>query len=88
MRDPFAGYDAWLERPYQDMMEDSDHFYDWAEAEGYDLDAPGQLDEANHAYEQYLEASAEDDAVAQHEAYLDRLEWEAEEIDEYYEEGW
>lgn len=85
MRDPFIGYDQWLERPYQEMMGDSDKFNDWAESEGYDLEDNVQLKEAEEAYEYYIEASAEDDAEAQYERYLDRLEMEAEERE--YDEG-
>lgn len=88
MRDPFANYDAWLERPYQEMMNAGDDFVEWAEMEGYDLDDSAQTNEAEKAYHDYLDACAEEDAVNRHEAYLDRLEWEAEEIDDYFEEGW
>lgn len=83
MRDPFIGYDTWLERPYQEMMEDSDKFYDWAESEGFNLEEPDQLKEAEEAYEDYYEAMAEDDAEAQYERYLDRLEMEAEEREDW-----
>lgn len=86
MNDPFANYDQWLEQPYQDMMAESDAFYDWAEEEGYDLDDPEELARAEADYEDYLEASYEDEAESQYEAHLDRLEREAEERD--YEEDW
>ncbi len=81
-----SSYDAWLEAPYQDMMEESDRFYDWAEEEGYDLDDPEDLAKAEADYEDYLEASYEDEAEAKYEAHLDRLEMEAEERE--YDEGW
>lgn len=38
MRDPFANYDAWLERPYQDMMDESDRYYQWCEDNDMDPD--------------------------------------------------
>lgn len=85
MRDPFKGYDEWLERPYQEMMDDSDKFVDWAESEGYDLDDPAQLQEAEDDYMEYIESMADDYAEAQYERYLDRLEMEDEERD--YDEG-
>lgn len=84
MRDPFANYDAWLERPYQDMMEDSDRFVDWAEEEGYDLDDVADMNLAEQMYEAMLSDSYESEAEAQAEAYLDRLEYEAQEEDEYF----
>ncbi len=82
MRDPFANYDAWLERPYQDMIEESDRFFDWAEEEGYDLDDPAQEEQALADYEDYIQSCYEDEAEAKYEAYLDRMEMEAEERDE------
>ena len=87
MRDPFANYDAWLERPYQEMMDAGDDFVEWAESEGYDLDDPGQYAEAEADYEDYLADCAEEGALARYEAYQDRMEMEAEES-EWYEEGW
>lgn len=57
MRDPFANYDAWLEAPYQDMIAESDAFYDWAEAEGFDVEDPEDLALAELAYESYIESS-------------------------------
>lgn len=82
MRDPFANYDNWLERPYQDMIEESDRFFDWAEEEGYDLDDPAQEEQALADYEDYIQSCYEDEAEAKYEAYLDRMEMEAEERDE------
>lgn len=54
-----AAYDQWLERPYQEMMEEEDRFSDWAESEGFDLDDPAQASEAEHAYLTYCEEMAE-----------------------------
>lgn len=54
MRDPFAGYDAWLERPYQDMMEESDRFYAWCEEAGVDPDDP----EADRLYADAMDSDA------------------------------
>ena len=86
MRDPFIGYDNWLEAPYQDMMEDSERFYDWAEEEGYDFDDPEEMKQAELAYEAWLWDCEEAKAEAAYEAYLDRMEEESEEreYDEYY----
>jgi hypothetical protein len=81
-----SSYDAWLERPYQEMMEESDHFYDWAEEQGYDLEDPDQLKDAEEDYLDYIEAANEERDVAAYEAHLDRLEMEAEERE--YDEGW
>lgn len=86
MRDPFAGYDEWLEEPYQRAIEEGDAFVEWAEMEGYDLNDSAQIKEAEEHYQDYLEYAAEDEAEARYEAYLDRLEMEAEERE--YEEGW
>lgn len=88
MRDPFANYDAWLERPYQEMMDQSDEFYDWADAEGYDLDDPDQLKDAEDAYLDWCESMAEADAEAKYEAYMDRLESEHMEREYDYEDRW
>lgn len=44
MRDPFAGYDQWLERPYQDMIEESDRYFDWCEDNDLDPDDPASQD--------------------------------------------
>jgi hypothetical protein len=82
MRDPFAGYDAWLERPYQDMMEEDERFADWAEEEGYDLDNPDDMVLAEQDYDFWLQDCAEAQAEAKYEAYLDRLEMEAAEADD------
>lgn len=79
MRDPFANYDNWLSSPYEQMMEDDDQFIDWAEEEGYDLDDVAQMDEANQAYDDYIEGLVEANAETKYEAYLDRLEVEADE---------
>lgn len=79
MRDPFAGYDAWLERPYQDMMEESDRFSDWAESEGYDLDDTDVTKKAEEAYLVYLEEINEAMADAAMDA---RLDWEYERMEE------
>lgn len=84
MRDPFANYDAWLERPYQDMMEESDRFVDWAEENDYDLDDLDAMKIAEENYEFWIQDQAESQAEAQYEAYLDRMEYEAQEEDEYF----
>lgn len=88
MRDPFAGYDQWLERPFQDMMDESDQFYEWAENEGYDLDDPDQVKEAEEAYDTYVDDCNEAYNLGKYESHLERLEMEAEEYEydeRYYE---
>lgn len=82
-----SSYDNWLERPYQEMVEREDEFLEWAEMEGFDLDDPAQLNEANEAYDFYLESLYEDEAEALYERHLDRLEMEAEER-EWDDQGW
>lgn len=82
MRDPFSGYDNWLEKPYQDMMVDSERFVDWAEDEGYNLDDPAIALTAENNYEDYIQGSAESRYEMQYEAYLDRLEQEALEMED------
>lgn len=79
MRDVFINYDQWLERPYQNMMEESDKFVDWCDAHDWDPDDPN----ADEAYGNWVESEYEALAEAQHEAYLDRMEYEAHEIDDY-----
>lgn len=71
-RDPFANYDAWLERPYQDMIEESDRFVDWAEEWGFDLDDPTESKNAEEAYQDYLEQLYEDWQIDQYEAAMER----------------
>lgn len=72
MRDPFANYDSWLERPYQDMVEESDRFMDWCEANDVDPDSP-------EAEDLYTSSSVEE--------YDDYVDYNDEESD-YIEEGW
>lgn len=66
------GYDSWLERPYQDMIEESDRFVDWAEEEGYDLDNPEDIVLAEQNYEFWLQDQYEGQAEAQYEAAMER----------------
>lgn len=84
-RDPFAGYDAWLERPYQDMMDESDRYVDWAEEYGYDLDDEIQSRDAEHAYQEHLEQMYEDWQIDQHDAAMERRyeEMMEQEYDDY-----
>ncbi len=76
------GHQEWLERPYQDMVEDSDRFVEWADEEDCYLDDPTSFKEAEIAYEDYLEGLAEDWALSQYESHVDRM------IDEAYEREW
>jgi predicted TPR repeat methyltransferase len=72
-------YDSWLEAPYQDAMEDAEAFSDWAETRGWDLNDSGDIYQATRAYEEWLLAEAEDQAIAQYEYYLERKAEEAQE---------
>ena len=73
MRDPFVNYDSWLEAPYQQMIDESDKFYEWCEENGYeDLDDPDQLKYAEEEYQAWLYDMAESWAESQYEAYCDR----------------
>lgn len=72
MRDPFAGYDAWLERPYQDMIAEADAFYDWCEANDIDPDS----DEAESLYADAMEGEYDYD------------DYEPEDWEYPEEEGW
>ena len=85
MRDPFAGYDAWLEAPYQDAIEDSDRFIEWAEEEGYDFDNPEEMKQAEKDYEEFLAAEYEDEMIARYEDAMERRaeEWAEREWDDY-----
>lgn len=71
-RDPFANYDAWLERPYQDMMDESDRFVDWAEEYGYDLEDQDDIKRAEQGYQEYLEQMYEDWEISQYEDAMER----------------
>jgi hypothetical protein len=68
MRDPFAGYDAWLERPYQDMMDESDKYYAWCEENDLDPDD----EDAVLAYSRWCD-----------DTYEYELEFDYEEDDDY-----
>lgn len=81
-----TNYDNWLERPYQDMYEESERFYDWAEDFDYDLDDPNEAKEAERAYQDYLQDLYEDYAESQYEAYMDRKYDEMMERDRWDEE--
>jgi hypothetical protein len=63
--DPFANYDAWLERPYQDMMDETENFFDWCEDNDIDPDDPEAevlyLNACNEDYEEYDEEEYEAD---------------------------
>jgi len=82
MRDPFAGYDAWLERPYQDMMDASEEFYEWAYENDYDVDDPEDMKAAEEDYQDYLAGMEEDRYLAAYEDAMDRK------FDEMRERDW
>lgn len=73
-----ANYDNWLERPYQDMMDESEKFWDWAEENGYDLSDPDQTLRAEQDYQAWLddmaESWAEDIYERQQDALMDRYD--------------
>jgi len=52
MTDPFRNYDAWLERPYQQQMEEADRFFDFCEDHDLDPDDPDSMT----IYSDYLES--------------------------------
>ena len=56
MRDPFANYDSWLERPYQDACEAADAFIDWCEDHNIDPEHP----DAETLYNDYIDSQYED----------------------------
>lgn len=60
-RDPFANYDAWLERPIQDAYAREDAFTDWCEREDVDPEAP----DAYARYEEWEQGQAEMAAESQ-----------------------
>lgn len=85
MRDPFANYDSYLERPYQDAMAESDAFTDWAESEEYDLDSPTEALLAEKDYQTYLESQYDDYDGEDQEPDWDEIEakeWAGVEYDE------
>lgn len=72
-RDPFANYDAWLEKPIQDAYARGDAFIDWCEREDVDPDAP----DAYARYEEWEQEQAEADAESRAESQWDtRREYE------------
>lgn len=70
------GHQEWLERPYQDMMDESDRYYDWCEENDLDPDSP----EAELAYEDAWASEWDYDDHAEDDDLLD--EW----IEEWYDE--
>lgn len=79
----FVNYDSWLEAPYQQMMDESDRYYEWAEASDLDPDS----EETLAAYDDFLLEMAETWAEEQAERDYDRLEWEYEEMEDWYDES-
>lgn len=73
-----ANYDNWLERPYQQMYDESEKFWDWAEENGYDLSDPDQTLRAEQDYQAWLddmaESWAEDIYERQQDALMDRYD--------------
>ena len=52
-RDPFANYDSWLERPYQDMYEAADHQEYIDEHTTYESECCGEEVDKEEAEEKY-----------------------------------
>jgi hypothetical protein len=46
------GYDAWLERPYQDACADADRYIEWCESRNMDPDEP----ESQVAYSDWIDS--------------------------------
>lgn len=82
MASSLPGYDQWLTQPFEDAIADSDRFWGWAEAEGYDLEDPADMKNAEAAFEGFLEASYEDEMISRYEDAMDRK------YDEMQERGW
>lgn len=70
MASSLPGYDAWLERPFQDMCAESDRYYDWCESHDLDPDSPA----SEAAYEDFCDDLAEQWAEEQAERHADRDE--------------
>ena len=70
-------YDAWLVEPMLVAQGEADAFYDWCE--GQDIDP--ESDEAQDAYDWFLDAMAEDAAETAHER---RLEARYDDYDDRY----
>lgn len=64
-------YDTWLEKPYQDMYEQTERFMNWAENRGYDLTNARQFVEAEEDFYDYMDAMEE---VAAEDAYERAME--------------
>ena len=55
MSSSLPGYDAWLERPYQDACDAAEAYWTWCEARGFDPDT----EEAADAYQDYIDSQWE-----------------------------
>lgn len=57
MPSPFRNYDAWLEKPYQDMLADADHLIDafetWCAEHDIDFDVCDDDHPDHHIYQQW-----------------------------------
>lgn len=69
MRDAFAGYDAWLEAPYQQMCTEADNYMDWCDE--FDMDPDHEQSEIEYA--EYLD-SVYDGEMSDYDAYEPELE--------------
>lgn len=72
MHNSLPGYDAWLERPYQDMMDQADRFMDWMEENGYEPDSDEEYLRAEQDYEAWLNDMAESWYENEYEDAMDR----------------
>lgn len=78
-----TNYDSWLERPYQQMYEETDRFTDWAEEHDYDLNDPVSCLRAEQDYEAWLADMAESWAE---EAYERHQDWLMDRYDSQYDD--
>lgn len=69
------GYDAWLERPYRKAAEESEAFLWFCEQNELDADDPKSF----MAWEEACYDDATERAADEYEAYLERIEDEAQE---------
>lgn len=70
MRDPFAGYDSWLEAPYQRMCKEADDYMGWCEE--YEMDPDHESSEV--AYAEYLDEMYEGE-MPDYDDFEEQEEW-------------
>jgi hypothetical protein len=65
-RDPWAGYDAWLERPYQEAAERGEQYERTAELHDLDPDTDGDEIERRMAEDREAELEAKAERIAEY----------------------